>query len=406
MIPLRMNLYYQLKLEKDYKILLRGLELITMRSKKRQILLLCQIIINIVIIGYLLINNVFNSTYINILNKIFIVVLSILLIANLCRKQELINKSVCWLDILTLPEIFSYCLNVLANTLLIKYPNQSLFIVIIYFISFLVFLLPIVFLDLKQIKNQYSRLLIIIWILITLSLSDELHTNDQLEFWTNLSGSEIINGLALIVFSFCLFKQWNIKAKIDLSLQRSNNQQIWFMLFLFIFTIWYSFAHSFFYIAGTFGELFWRTNLDTIIIPSWRAFLWALGAILFEEVFRYLLIITCLKTFRQWHGQIELTILLSSLFFSLFHYTSLISGRMPFIEVTAQVIFTFGYGAFLTTLYLYFGKLWLLMLSHFLLDFLAFSLPSSGGILSLYGNNDFLAGGLSGINGNNYYADR
>jgi len=90
-----------------------------------------------------------------------------------------------------------------------------------------------------------------------------------------------------------------------------------------------------------------------------------------------------------------LTIFLSALFFGLIHYAGLLD-QGPIFIISTQAIFAFGYGCFLATLYLYSGKFWLVLLSHFSLDLIAFSLSAGGGgILSWYGNNDLLSNGLS-----------
>ena len=151
--------------------------------------------------------------------------------------------------------------------------------------------------------------------------------NDYLSSFVNWSHSETLNGLALIPIIFCLFKSWDIRAKLNLKFRRYSNIQLIVLLVAVFFAAWYSFFHSYVYIAPTFSQLFWNWDFSEII-PTERAVLWRLGAILFEEGFRYLLIIV--------------------------------------------------------------------LLSHFSLDLIAFSLSAGGGgILSWYGNNDLLSNGLS-----------
>lgn len=105
-----------------------------------------------------------------------------------------------------LPAIFTYCLNTVANVLLVKYPVKSVLIAIIYSLLFLVYLLPVVITNAGLVKNKYARVFIAMYYIVLLLFSENLHMNDYLSSFVNWSHSEILNGLALITIIFCLFK--------------------------------------------------------------------------------------------------------------------------------------------------------------------------------------------------------
>lgn len=264
---------------------------------------------------------------------------------------------------------------------------------IIFFILYLVDLLPVVMVDYGKVTNAFARILCIIILVLTLLMSGQLTITNNLDFMTNFRGSLISNGLALILLSPFLFHSWEIRLKPDLKFVKTANFQILVLILLLIFGAWYTFFHNYLYIASSFAEMLWQWDLP--IIPNWLAFDWSLGSILFEEVYRYLMIIVLLRAFNKYKFQLEIAIFLSALFYGSTHLVGLISGKYVATDIWAQAIFAFGYGTYLAVLYLYSGKIWLPMISHFSLDFLAYSLPGTGGILSLYGNNNLLAGIIS-----------
>lgn len=360
--------------------------------KKTKILFFAELLFNFIIAIFLLVNSSFKKPLI----IAAALILFLLLGWNLLKAKSEVNQKLAWANLLLLPVIFYYCLNSAANTLLAKATDTSLLIAIIYSLLLVFYLIPIVLINAGLIKNKYARLFVVAYLIVVLLYSEDLRINDYLTVFTDWHHSEILNGLALIAVIFCLFKKWNIGAKLDLKFKLNSKVQLIILLVMIAFTAWYSFFHSYVEIAPTFSQLFWNWDLSQIM-PTQRAVLWSLGAIFFEEVFRYLLIIVLLEAFKGQKGQIALTTFVSALFYSLTHYTGLLA-QAPVLEISAQAIFAFGYGCFLAALYLYSGKFWLLILSHFSLDFIAFSISSGGGgILSWYGNNDLLSNGLSAV---------
>ena len=359
--------------------------------KKTKVLFLAELLFNFIIAIFLLVNSALKNPLIIVTT----LVLFLLLSWNFLKAKSEVSPKLAWANLLLLSAIFYYCLNSAANTLLAKATDTSLLIAIIYSLLLVFYLIPVVLINAGLIKNKYARLLVVAYLIVVLLYSEDLRINDYLTMFYNWPRSEIVNGLALIAVIFCLFKSWNIKAKLNLRFKLNSKAQLLILLVMIAFTAWYSFFHSYVEIAPAFSQLFWNWDLS-VIMPTQRAVLLSLGAVLFEESYRYLLIIVLLEAFKGQKGQIALTIFLSALFYSLTHCSGLFVP-IPVLEISAQVIFTFGYGCFLAALYLYSGKFWLLMLSHFSLDFIAFSISSGGGVLSWYGNNDLLSNGLSAV---------
>ena len=91
-------------------------------------------------------------------------------------------------------------------------------------------------------------------------------------------------------------------------------------------------------------------------------------AILEELVFRGILVFLLLDVFRRQRYNYFLAVLISSLAFSLFHFTNLFIG-MDLVSVLLQVIYTFLIGAMLAVTVLKTKNVWLCVIIHAIFDF-------------------------------------
>lgn len=83
----------------------------------------------------------------------------------------------------------------------------------------------------------------------------------------------------------------------------------------------------------------------------------------------------CLYALRNFRWQILGAVLLTSALFGALHLGNLV--EQPLAITILQTISAFGLGLYFAVVYLYTGQLWLAMLLHFLLDWLAFSTSGS-----------------------------
>ncbi|WP_162149731.1 CPBP family glutamic-type intramembrane protease [Lactobacillus hamsteri] len=132
--------------------------------------------------------------------------------------------------------------------------------------------------------------------------------------------------------------------------------------------------------AREWNEVLWNWDLSLInplqsavFTNKWQVYFTAAEAGVLEETARYVFILTLLVMFKNKHWQLEFTILGSSLIFALFHLSNIFSKGRTIEDVAYQILYAFGIGCLLGTLYLLTGKLWLSMLIHAGADFLAFS---------------------------------
>lgn len=161
---------------------------------------------------------------------------------------------------------------------------------------------------------------------------------------------------------------------------KNTNFQTWILVLLLLFGTWFIFFVHFINLASSLAQIFWQWgsffNSEAISI-HWSGIFNSLYAGLTEELMRYLNLILLLMIFKKIKSKVPLAILLSALIFALWHFTNLIIENRTLNSVILQAISAFGFGAFLATLYLYTGKLWLNIIFHTAADIIAFGLANN-----------------------------
>lgn len=147
------------------------------------------------------------------------------------------------------------------------------------------------------------------------------------------------------------------------------------LIAVMLLLIWFAFFNSLANFGQNFSEILWewKNNLTLYNFTLDRVN-WAVEAALFEEIIRVLDIIVLLKLFSKQKFRITLTIFASAILFALPHSLYLRAGS-PINFVVGEVIFTFIGGLMYACLYLYSGKIYLLMVVHFLVDFIVLAEP-------------------------------
>ncbi len=345
-----------------------------------------QIILNIIIaIGTLFTNSHKFIDAIAICGLIYFFMVSF---NKILPKLTTINRG---LAVIFLPIIFTHYLNVLTLNLLHTFSHQQTFFLTSYLILLLIYLLPTAITYYGAIQNNWCRILAIIFLMIILLASINMHISTNYEFLTNLLRVKLIPSLALMIMVPFLLKKWHFRLRAVFKPQWHSIWQLIPMLLLILFTAWLTFFNSFVYLAPTPDQLIGNWDLS-IIVPTKFAILKSLGAALMEETERYLILVLLLFALRKSKFQVNVAILLSALQFSLLHLYNLTNSEAKLSTTLIQLGYTFGYGCFLAVLYLYSGQIWLPMLSHFTLDLVSYSVSGGEGFLSLYGNIEIIGG--------------
>lgn len=159
-------------------------------------------------------------------------------------------------------------------------------------------------------------------------------------------------------------KSFDIKCKI------SNN---WFTCLLLIFTVWFIGFRTFIYIAPTFSQALWnwKDNFYGIAFTP-KIIFQSIKSGVMEELERYLMIMTILITFQKSKHRLAYILAISSIVFGLNHFINLL-GKQQMIQTSEQVLIAIGLGLWLSVLYLYFGKLWIAMIVHIVVDLITLS---------------------------------
>lgn len=323
----------------------------------------------------------------NIWNPILVftvLVISTILFIFRTRSKNLASLSKA-VNVLCLPFSFIYLFN-FACVALGEYLNQDIFFDCLYLIAPIFIFLPVVKAEYGNVQSNLGRLLSIQIIFESLVLTNYRIYSSK--FLDQISRSQIIFSLFLILFAYVILKEWGYRFSLGLSPSEQFQWKIFIPILLF--SLYMIFFNAFLTTnPKSISELLWNWNFEWLNPAESRFYPNVLGVVLnsanagiTEEVWRYLTIVILLTMLKNNKHQIGLTILISSLMFGLFHFNQILSPDRTLIDVSIQALGTIGFGIFLASLFLYSGQIWINMLIHFLYDMVAFSLTP----LSLTGN--------------------
>ena len=324
-----------------------------------------QLIINILIAGYLLVRENKNLD----IQIIFGIILLYIIIARLFIKNQYIEKFNLVLEIICLPILLTYYLNWLVISLVHFLPAIKLEIITIYLVVILLYLLPTSVVAFGKIHNGYLRIAASIYLFLVFLSSINSSLSVNVDFIDNL-------------------------LKMNVFPRKQENFQLLVLILLVLFAAWLTFFNTYVYIATVPEQLFFNWDLSILAPTQWTV-LRSAGAAIFEETERYLILILLLYIARNSRFQIQIAIFFSAVQFGLLHMTHFLDADANVSSIFYEVLYTFGYGCFLAVLYLYSGQIWLSMLSHFTLDLVSYSVGNGGvGFLSLYGNVEGIGAAL------------
>ncbi|UTH91650.1 CPBP family intramembrane metalloprotease [Lactobacillus acidophilus] len=349
-----------------------------------------QLIINILIAGYLLVRENKNLD----IQIIFGIILLYIIIARLFIKNQYIEKFNLVLEIICLPILLTYYLNWLVISLVHFLPAIKLEIITIYLVVILLYLLPTSVVAFGKIHNGYLRIAASIYLFLVFLSSINSSLSVNVDFIDNSLKVNVVSGMAFLILTPFLLRQWGFKFRMNVFPRKQENFQLLVLILLVLFAAWLTFFNTYVYIATVPEQLFFNWDLSILAPTQWTV-LRSAGAAIFEETERYLILILLLYIARNSRFQIQIAIFFSAVQFGLLHMTHFLDADANVSSIFYEVLYTFGYGCFLAVLYLYSGQIWLSMLSHFTLDLVSYSVGNGGvGFLSLYGNVEGIGAAL------------
>lgn len=341
----------------------------------------------------IVLNIVFTLLTFNQIGIFFFIFQEIILILVLFLKKKNI-----FLSVVFLPFIFMYTYGLILYTIVQTNRKLTLPIYIVYFTGMLLILIPVVKEKFGKIKQELIRLISLIW-LVLISIHSvgifPIVTRKQSELLYAINASGILYAFVTFICVYILLKLWGYYFYFNLHVKNTGIKYYSVLLSL-LFIIWYTFFSIFLGLAQSSNEIFNNWNFS-LINPNYSVkylnvveiILNSLDPAIYEEVERYGYIIILLVIFKNKKYQLQGSIFLSALLFSLSHVGNFFTTDISFTNVISQIIVAFGLGCFLAVMLLYTGKIWINILIHFSFDFLVFSITDIGYLtVSIFNKNN------------------
>lgn len=342
----------------------------------------------------IVLNIVFTLLTFNQIGIFFFIFQEIILILVLFLKKKNI-----FLSVVFLPFIFMYTYGLILYTIVQTNRKLTLPIYIVYFTGMLLILIPVVKEKFGKIKQELIRLISLIW-LVLISIHSvgifPIVTRKQSELLYAINASGILYAFVTFICVYILLKLWGYYFYFNLHVKNTGIKYYSVLLLSLLFIIWYTFFSIFLGLAQSSNEIFNNWNFS-LINPNYSVkylnvveiILNSLDPAIYEEVERYGYIIILLVIFKNKKYQLQGSIFLSALLFSLSHVGNFFTTDISFTNVISQIIVAFGLGCFLAVMVLYTGKIWINILIHFSFDFLVFSITDIGYLtVSIFNKNN------------------
>lgn len=337
------------------------MKVLTWPKQRWQFLLDIQIII--AILFYLLVG-ITRSPY----NFFTAGILLVILFLNRYQQEQRYLK---YVNIILIPRPFCKVWVYAGNYLLGHFNKLSILIILLWWLIWLVLLLPLVMTSVSEVHNWILRLITFnIFLDVQYGPDAELKIrNLPLMHTFNYQG--VISAFALIILVCFMVHSWGYRFNPNLKFLCSKNFK-WSvfvsLLVLLVINIWWvcfgGLGNNLFQVLFSFSIDFERKYF------TWPNFTAALEPGILEEAERYaniMILLIAFQNLRKW--RIPIAVYGSTLIFALSHLSNvglygqnLMATISQVIAVTDAMVWAIAY--------LYTGKLWLPMIVHFLTDYL------------------------------------
>lgn len=261
----------------------------------------------------------------------------------------------------------------IGNYFLKNVPQLEILWVLLLWVSYLVLLLPLAILFVGTLKNWFLRLIGVGLLGTQYGPDSLLKISKNLPWLHSITSQGVIAALALLILACFLGKEWGFHFNPNLKFVKSRSFQYSVLILMILFASIDVFYNAFINYDKQICTAFFKYSIDlqkkyfTIV-----SFTSALEPGILEETERYLAIIILLAGFKRYRSwRVPIAIYGSALLFGLSHLGNIGWNGETFEATIAQVIAVMGSGFLWAVLYLYSGKLWLSMIFHFWMDYLA-----------------------------------
>lgn len=302
------------------------------------------------------------------MNAIELVLVLIVLVFNLLQnKNHHLKIWSIWLNLVLLQGAFNNAWSATGNLLLKQFPILQTGVVLIMWVLYIVLLIPLVMVSARYVHNWFLRLVAFYFIDTSIYSSGMLLNIKHAPILHTITNQGVIAALAMLVTVCILVHAWGYNLNPNLKFEPSRNFKWSVMIALIVLLgidVWWN---SF----GGNGNTVWSILFSTDISKfhfTWPNFTSALEPGILEEVERYMWIIILLAGFQRFPKlRVPIAVYGSTLFFALTHLSNIGWQGQSVAGTISQVIAVTDAMAWAVA-YLYSGKLWITMITHFLMD--------------------------------------
>lgn len=298
-----------------------------------------------------------------------ILILVVLVAITLNYYAKLNTKLVAYITALIVPFILYFNLNKLMTILFKQFQNLWILWTIIFIALYAVILVPMIKATYSSIKNLFGRLIIIVATTFALLFESYIKVPNR-PVLTNIFHTQVMSVFAIIVASYFIIREWKLPYRLNMKFGKMSKLNILFLVLIVLFSVWYILASSFVQISTNLVDGFFNWDFSLFDF-SWLAAVQAVQAGVFEELFRYLILVAIVFAFRNSENLVFVSIIGTAVIFDLMHLSNLMTSSLD--NVLIQLVYVLGWGLLAPTLYLYTGQFWLVVVLHFITDFLQFS---------------------------------
>ena len=278
-----------------------------------------------------------------------------------------------WFTLWLLSDLFIDAWLKVGNYFLLNFKQLEILCVLLLWAAYLVLLLPLAVLYAGDLKKWYLRL-------IAVYLLDQQYGPDQLllvsknlRIMHSITWQGVIAALALLILACFLGYAWGYRFNPNLKFVKSRN----FQMSIFVIVIAFATIDLFYNAFSDYDKQIWTAffsySIDIqskyLTIPNLTS---AIEPEILEETERYLMVLIFIAGFNRFpKWRVPIAVYASGILFGLSHAGNVGWNGETLSATIAQVIGVMGSGFLWAVLYLYSGKLWLPMIFHFLMDYLA-----------------------------------
>ena len=291
-----------------------------------------------------------------------------------CKNPSKLNHEITrWINLWLFSGYFIDVWLATGNYLLLNYKQLEILWVLLLWAAYLVLLLPLAVLYAGDLKKWYLRLIAVYLLDQQYGPDQSLLVSKNLRIMHSITWQGVIAALALLILACFLGYAWGYRFNPNLKFVKSRNFQMWVFVIVVVFATIDLFYNAFSDYDKNLWTVFFGYSINIyakyLTIPNLTS---AIEPGILEETERYLMVLIFIAGFNRFpKWRVPIAVYASGILFGLSHAGNVGWNGETLSATVAQVIGVMGSGFLWAVLYLYTGKLWLPMIFHFLMDYLA-----------------------------------